>query len=165
MSLKYGNWVEVQMESRWYPARVRSVDDLNAIFVFRLPRSGEGISGAEYMGTHFRVILPRMEWANRVRPLDQFEIGQDVHYTGSAHPFLVGQTVRIVAILKNYYTDPDNCLIIKDNAALAAAGGLGIADMVEVAPYVGNRLSEVGGNVVGSDAHWGDLRPLEKNDG
>jgi hypothetical protein len=90
---------------------------------------------AEVMGATYylaEVVLPRAA---------QIKIGDDVLYSGEGHPYLRGQRVCVVAVHKGYYDDPDASVIVQDNAALAAAGGVTLADMVEVAPYVGDRVS------------------------
>jgi len=56
-------------------------------------------------------------------------IGTLVRYIGSDHPFLSGSLVRVKAVHRGHFADPDKADIIKTGLVEA-----GEQDMVEVAP-------------------------------
>lgn len=62
-------------------------------------------------------------------------IGQVTTYLGSEHSYLTGHTVVIVAIHHGVLVNPDGYEILRDDEAIAAAGGVDAArDIVEIAP-------------------------------
>lgn len=86
------------------------------------------------------------------------KIGEDALYIGSDHPYLFGRVVRIVSIHKGYFNDPDNCVIIKDNAALEHAGNITLSDLIEVVPYLDDEKETT--SWIASDVCLNDLIPL-----
>lgn len=68
----------------------------------------------------------------------RIEIGADMRYIGSTHGFMHGQTVRVVAVHRGHFADPDTSQIIDKTGEVVEAGA---PDMVEVAPYVEGRPS------------------------
>ncbi len=67
-------------------------------------------------------------------------IGFETTYTGSEHPYRVGDRVEVIAVLKGAAApgyDPDRPgMLITDDATLAQNGGLTTDDRVEVLPWI-----------------------------
>jgi hypothetical protein len=66
-------------------------------------------------------------------------IGTFTTYTGEEHPYLRGTKVRIIAVMKGAARadyDADEGVYLRDDDALAAAGGLTVDDRVEVVPWI-----------------------------
>lgn len=79
-------------------------------------------------------------------------IGRRVVYWGKRHPYLDGREVEVVAIHIGGLIDPDAAVIVRDDAELAAHGGIDPSrDWVEVASVIGNRASFVTSDVLVSE--------------
>ena len=82
-------------------------------------------------------------------------IGLRTTYIGSEHPYLRGQVVQVIAVLKHAAAGPEGeGEYLTDDEAIAQAGGVGPDDRLEVQPW----LEEEGRfSFVSSDARAVDL--------
>jgi hypothetical protein len=83
----------------------------------------------------------------------QLTIGSDMVYNGDNHPGIVGDLVRVIAVLKGYMDDPDEADLIKTPGPIAVSN----RDLVEFRPY-----NEQEGRLswVSYDAEWDELEDL-----
>ena len=86
-------------------------------------------------------------------------IGAVTRYLGTEHAYLQGHMVRIVAVHRGVLNSPDDYQILRDDEAIAAAGGVDAdADIVEVVPvHPDGRVSWVTSN-----ACVGDLKQFSQ---
>lgn len=62
-------------------------------------------------------------------------VGRRTTYHGDEHPYLRGYSVVVVALLKGALEDEEYGYL-QDDDAIRAAGGVGLRDRVEVAPWL-----------------------------
>lgn len=65
-------------------------------------------------------------------------LGRTTTYHGTEHPYLRGLKVRIVAVMKRAAAPDQDDSYLRDEDALARAGGVTADDRIEVQPWLAN---------------------------